>query len=455
MNDRPHRRRALGTVVTRVLCLLLLLEIPLWNEARSEEAPKQGTAKKDAEAPEKKEEEKPEPDRYLAVAGVTVHTMAGAVLEGTTVLSKNGKIVAIGRSVTIPDGAQTLDARGYHLYPGLIALRSSRLVGSGSPEDSTDVYGLYLELALAGGLTTVVSGNAAAKLTRGSVDDLLLKKNLFESIEYSTRNPSSRRKLREALERVRGHLRDLEDYERRKKTDPDAPKPDEKWIKGDYAKALRLMKHEATARANADSTHDIRAVCGLARHYDLQVVIEGAREGWTVADEMGRARVAAVISARDRVDPDERTNRPTGSTIQNARVLHEHGVPIAITATRSYISTGGMGGRDLQHLPLEAAFAVRGGLPDEAAIRAITIDAARILRLDHRIGSIEVGKDADFAITDGLLLHYLTHVRWTIVNGRVAYDQQKDTLFDHLHPESKPGAPPPRDHWPRSLGEEW
>ena len=100
---------------------------------------------------------------------------------------------------------------------------------------------------------------------------------------------------------------------------------------------------------------------------------------------------------------------------------------------------------------MEAAFAVRGGLPEEAAVQAITLDAARILGVDHRVGSIEVGKDADFAIVDGDLLHYMTLVRWTVVNGRVAYDKKKEGLLDHIRPDGDRNAPPPSDYWPRAL----
>jgi cytosine/adenosine deaminase-related metal-dependent hydrolase len=85
-------------------------------------------------------------------------------------------------------------------------------------------------------------------------------------------------------------------------------------------------------------------------------------------------------------------------------------------------------------LPMEAAFAVRGGLPEAAALEAITIGAARVLGLEGRIGSIEEGKDGDFIVCDGDLLHYNTLVQWTIVNGRVAYDKEKESLFAHIRP---------------------
>jgi imidazolonepropionase-like amidohydrolase len=102
---------------------------------------------------------------------------------------------------------------------------------------------------------------------------------------------------------------------------------------------------------------------------------------------------------------------------------------------------------------MEAAFAVRGGLPEDAALRSITIDAARILGIDHRVGSLEIGKDGNFMITDGDPLHYMTHVRWTVVNGRLVYDKQKDSLFSHIRPNGDRDAPPPDDYWPRRLGD--
>ena len=194
-------------------------------------------------------------------------------------------------------------------------------------------------------------------------------------------------------------------------------------------------------------------MAALAEQYQFRLVVRGAGEGWVVAPALARAGIRAVITPRTRRDPDERLNRPNGSSIENARVLHEHGVTLAIIPAAKGASLGGIAGRDLMHLPMEAAFAVRGGLPDDAAVRAITIDAARILGLEHRIGSVEVGKDADFAIVDGELLHYMTMVRWTVVQGRVVYDKDKDSLLNHIRPGGRVDAPPPADYWPRRLGD--
>ncbi|MBM4094898.1 MAG: amidohydrolase family protein [Planctomycetes bacterium] len=215
---------------------------------------------------------------------------------------------------------------------------------------------------------------------------------------------------------------------------------------------MKLLRGELTAVASADTVHQLQDLIGLAETFNLRIVVRGATEGWIVAPEMARVGMRAIVTPRTRVDRDELTNRPNGSSIENARILHERGVPLAIIPSNPSISLGGLAGRDLWHLAMEAAFAVRGGLSNDAAVRAITIDAARILGIDHRVGSIEVGKDADFAIVDGDLLHYMTLVRWTVVNGRIAYDKEKEALLDHIRPGGNRDAPPPPDYWPRRLG---
>ncbi len=416
--------------------------------------PRPPVAKETAADKEETNPQKPK-DRFFAVTGAVVHTVTGPVLRGPTVLCRNGKIAAIGHDLTIPEGAETLDAKGFHLYPGLVAVSSSGLVGSEPPEDNTDLYSFYMSLALSGGITTAVTGNTAAKLSFGSLEDHVLKRNLFSTLQYGTGDPEGRRKLRQALDRARRHIRDLEAHEEKKKLDPKAKPPDTAWLKGTYQTALKLLRHEVVAVANANSAWELQRLADLAGQYDFRLVVRGAGEGWVVAPAMARAGMRAVITPRTRRDPDRRTNRPNGSSIENAKILYRRGVTFAILPRSNRVSTGGIAGRDLRHLPMEAAFAVRGGLPNQVALRAITIDAARVIGVDHRVGSVEVGKDADFAIVDGDLLHYMTLVRWTVVNGRIAYDKQKDSLLSHVRPGGDRDAPPPPDYWPRRLGQQW
>jgi len=407
-------------------------------------------------------EEKPvEKDRWFAILNGTVHTVSGPVLDGATVLCRNGRIFEIGRNLTLPEECETIDAAGHHVYPGLIAVRSQGIHGGGSPEDGTDVFSFNMSLALAAGITTAVTGDTAAKLTYGTLEGMIVKRGLFESISYNSRDPAGKRRLREGLDRVRQHLRDVAAHEEEKRRNPEAKAPDDKWIRGPYATYLRLLKSEAVALVDANDAHEIFDYCELAETYGIRMVVRGAYEAWTVAPSLSRAGMAAIITPRQRVDENPQLNRPTGSTIENARILHEHGIRIAITPAGSLfgpgygISLGGLAGRDLLHLALEAAFAVRGGLSNADAVKTVTIDAARVLGIDSRVGSIETGKDADFVITDGDLLHYMTLARWTVVNGRVAYDKEKEGIYSHIRPGGDANAPPPDDYWPRRLGVEW
>jgi imidazolonepropionase-like amidohydrolase len=440
-----------------VLCCLVLVSALCGHAAEPRPSPTtRPDAPKDASKPEAKKEEKEEkeePARYFAVTNATIHTVTGPVLHGPTILCKNGKIAAIGHDVQVPKDAEVLDANGFHVYPGLVAFRSSGLVGGEPPEDNTNLYSLSMTLGLAGGITTAVTGNTAAKLSFGTVEDHVVKRNLLSSLPYSPTNPDARRKFRQSLERARKYLRDLEAHEEKKKLDPKAKPPAA--LKGDDEKALKLLRHEIVAVADANTARGLSDLANLAGRYGFRLVVRGATEGWVVAPAMARAGLRAVITPRTRRDRNEQTNRPNGSSIENAKILHQHGVPLAIIPPGSGTSTMGLAGRDLMTLPMEAAFAVRGGLPEDAALRAITIDAAKILGIDHRVGSIEIGKDADFAIVDGDLLHYMTLVRWTVVNGRIAYDKQKDSLLEHIRPDGNLDAPPPPDHWPRRLGAEW
>lgn len=446
-----------------MICLALALIMAGAMSERVDAQPRRrGRGKPKAEAkakpaeekkPAKEEEEKDEDkDRFLAVTGGTVYLPGGRLGSGDTILCKNGKIVAIGPHVQVPDGAEIIDASGHTIYPGLIAMNTRGLVSGGT---STDVFSLNLSIGLTAGLTTVVSGASALKLTFGTLEDHELKSGLFETLRYDSSNAQDRAKLRAAFERGRQHLRDLEVWEMAKKKDPKLPKPDERWIRGDFAKALRLLKGESTALARASTQYDLRQLVELVQAFDFDLVIQGAEEGYLMAGELSRAGVSVIVTPRNRADRDATLVRDNGTSIENAKILHEHGVPVAITPRSTFISLNGLAGRDLMHLAMEAAFAVRGGLSQKAAVDAITIEAARMLGLDHRVGSIEIGKDADFAIADGDLLHYLTLMRWTVVNGRIAYDRQKDSLLDHVRPDGDEDAPPPNDHWPRRLGEDW
>ena len=371
---------------------------------------------------------------YLAIIGGDVHTVSDGLIRKGTVLTKDGRILKVGRRVSIPEGARRIDASGMQVYPGLVAVRSSGIVsgrGTGIADDF-DPFALNVDLGLAGGLTTVESGNGIAKLTRGTLEGALLGETGWVSLNYSSTAPSGRRQVRAELGKVRDYLRERRAWELGKELGEDVGKePEAKGLKDGY---LDLLEGKAVARFNANGLKDLLAVCDLLEEYPMQAVVFGGQEAWACAGRLGRVGVRLVITPRAKAWADDSVNRPSGWTIENARTLWEHGVTFAIIPSETFISTSGLAGRDLLNLPMEAAFAIRGGLPQDAALKSLTIDAARILGVDDRLGSIEVGKDADLIICDGDLFHYRTFVQWAVVNGRVAYDKQEAPYFAHIRP---------------------
>jgi imidazolonepropionase-like amidohydrolase len=406
------------------------------------------TSTSSTSAAAEEEEDKP---KWFAVTHGRVHTVTGPTLSNATVLCKDGVIVDVGDNLRLPDECEVLDATGREVYPGLIAVAAGGIHGGGDPRETTNVFGLNMRIALAGGITTAIAGNDAAKLTYGTLDGLLIQRGLFVNLAVSTRKPIEAAQMRADFEKVRAYMRDYARWQIDKQTDEDAEEPDKDWLKGKYENYRKLMTGEATAVATANTVAQMRPLLELARHFGFKLVLRGASEGWIIPEELARAGVMAVVTPRTDDQPDNRYNRTTGSSIENARILDEHGVTVAVVPATSFITLWGLAGRDLLHLNMEAAFAVRGGMTNARALRTITIDAARVLGIDDRVGSLEIGKDADMVVTDGPMLSYMTQVHHTVVNGRVAYDKSESTLYAHIRPEGRPIEVDFDDQWPRRL----
>jgi len=442
-------------------------------------------------------DEEEEEDRYFAVVGGDVYTGTGAVMRGVTVLSKNGKVEEIGHNVFLPEGTEILDGEGLRVYPGFVALNATTGVTGGlfsaeikepedrdilahlnetlervihghvddpgdgvldenadwedvvpTPtqgstgssknkfEDSFDPFSPYMTLALATGITTAEQSGAAVKLKRGEIGDVVMNDRNLVSFSWSTANPSGIRSLRDKFSRTREYTAEYQAWQARGDKDEKEPAK-----RGVDTGALRVLRNEAMARFRANDREDLVGIARFAQEYGFRPVIDGCREGWTVADELGRAGAYAILTARDRRPKNEALVREGGTNIQNAAILHSHGVQVAVKASVGSFESMGITGRDLLHLPVEAAFAVRGGLSNEAALAAITTVPARILGVSERVGTIEVGKDCDLILTDGDVLHYQTFVQYAVVAGKPVYDKEEELYFAHIRPRPKKAEP--------------
>jgi imidazolonepropionase-like amidohydrolase len=430
MSLRSVSERAIALL--GALCLNAFCALPA-----SAFAPQEGGGEGGGPPPEGGEEEEAEDQtdvgEWLAVIGGEVHTGTGAVLRGATVLAKDGVIRAIGQGLHVPAEAKRIDASGLRVYPGLVAFDSSGLIGNAGSDfaDTIDPFNSRLVLALAAGITTAGQSEAAVKLKRGEIEGVLMREKYLVLQNYASSNPTGKKALVEKLARASEYLREYRVWEEKKKDDKELKEPSRKGVDSNV---LAILRGEVLARFNADSRSELLDIARLAQRYNFRPVIIGCAEGWTVADELGRAGAFAVVTPRYRRDKEEQFVRPGGSSIENAALLHKAGVQVAIVPAQKSVDLGGIVGRDILHLTIEAGFAVRGGLSEQAALEAITLVPARLLGVDHRVGTLEVGKDCDLVLTDGDILHYQTFVQYAVVAGKQVYDKQAELYFAHIRP---------------------
>ena len=333
------------------------------------------------------------------------------------------------------------------VYPGIVSISSSGLTGTGGDfRDSINPFSQSMVLGLAAGITTTGQGRSAVKLKRYvelepplpyDFDGIVLRDSTYTSVSYTS--SSSRRSVREKMVRTAEYLRQYRQWQVDVKRDKELKEPDKRGVDSNL---LSILDGSTFGRFRANDREDLLAIARLAQEFNFRPIIEGCREGWTVADELGRAGAMAVITPRERRDKDERLVAEGGSSIENAALLSAAGVPVAVVPQSQGISLDGIVGRDIMHLPVEVGFAIRGGLSDELALASITTVPARMMGIGHRVGTLEVGKDADLIVTDGDLLHYQTFVQYTVIDGQVVYDKQEELFFSHIRPREDVELPP-------------
>ena len=371
-------------------------------------------------------------DPVTAIRGGDLYTITSGIIKNGTILIKEGKISRIGQNIEIPQKSKVIDARGKIVMPGLVAATAQvGMTGSGSKiTDSLDPFHYHASLALASGITSVFvsSGgtNAVIKPTYGDLDNMLLKESVSQNTSF--RSWMDKTNLRQNLRKTKDYLQKLDEYTRKK----DQKKLQELKKPSGVDTYIRLLKKELPARLQATTVAEILEVVELIDEFGMKVIIEDAIEGWIVAEEIAKHDIRLIITPRDKRRPNELISAPSGSTLENAAILKKAGVKFAIVPTSPSFATWGIAGRDLMALPMEAAFAVSGGLDEQTALESITINAAEILGVAGRVGSLQVGKDADIIILDGHPFHHKTFVEMTLINGKILYEKSKSPYFSHI-----------------------
>lgn len=382
--------------------------------------------------------------KILAITNARIVTITQGVIEKGHVLIEDGKIRGVGQNLGIPAEAEVIDAGGKVLMPGLIDAHSHagiheegvgvegwdfnemtdpatpwlRAIDGINPEDEglrDAAANGVTALCVVPGSANVLGGEGVVIHTYGHiVDEMVItpsaglkvafgenpKRVYKEQKKMPTTRMGIAAVLRENLVRAAEYMKKLEKGE----GDPDkAPDRDLR-----LETLVRVLRREIPLRAHAHRADDIMTALRIADEFGVRIVIEHATEGHKVAEELVRRGVPAIVgptlTTRTKVELRERT-------FATPAIMAKAGVQIALTLDHPVIP--------VMYLPLAAALAVRAGLPEIEALKAITINPAKILGIDDRFGSIEVGKDADLAIWSGDPLDIRSRVEKTLIGGKV------------------------------------
>jgi len=378
----------------------------------------------------------------LAVRADTLYTMAGAPIENGVVLIRNGKIEQVGaaQTIRIPEGYRLLEASV--VTPGLIDAHSvvglAGILNYNHDQDqldtsdpiqpelrAIDAYNArekLVEWVRSFGVTTlhtghgpgaVISGQTMLVKTRGeTVETALIDSvaavaaTLGPMVERYFRSPGTRAKavamLRAELLKAQAYRRKLQDADSARRPEPDLG----------MEMLVRVLDGQIPLLITAQQVPEIMAALRLQREFGFRLILDGAAEAYLVLDEIKQAGVPVILHPT-MVRPRGET---VNATLETAARLHEAGIPFAFqSGFESYVPK-------TRVVLFEAAMAVANGLPRMAALEALTIQAARLLGIDGRVGSLEPGKDADLVLFDGDPFEYTTHVCGVIIEGELVHE---------------------------------
>jgi imidazolonepropionase-like amidohydrolase len=425
-------------------------------------------------------------ERVVVYRGATVLTGTKGEIADADLVVTGSKIAAVGKrgTVAIPEGAEVIDLTGRVMIPGLVDTHSHIGIyprpqieahqdgneGSGPVQPALRALDAVwpddpgLRMALAGGVTTanIMPGSANAiggqtlyvKLRKGgSILDLMivpgqpsggLKMANGENPKkaYGSKNqaPVTRMKLA-ALQREQ--FLKAQDYQRKQRAAAEAkaagrPMPAEPDRDLGLESLVEAMAGKRVVHFHSHRADDIETVLRLKDEFGFRLVLQHGTESYKLAAELAKRQVPVSLTILD--SPGGKAE-VADMIEENAARLAKAGVKVAIntddsiTESRFFLRT--------------AAWAVRGGLSEEEALRTVTQNAAEMLDLGGRIGSIEPGKDADFVVLSGRPFSVRTHVVATYVEGIKRYDRELEGTYASggfaVEPASRrpPNAPLP------------
>jgi imidazolonepropionase-like amidohydrolase len=392
------------------------------------------------------------PRGTFAIRNARIVTVSGPDIENGTVVIRDGKIEAVGASVTVPAGAQTIDGSGLSVYPGMIdAGTNMGLVevpqGASGTVDTAEVgdlnpnakaltavnpHSAHIAVTRVEGITTtltaptggLISGQAALINLLGTAQrEMAVVSNFALVINYPRiggggggfggfQPPANLSETLTANERrveeIRKMLRDAEAYGRAQHAyakDKSLPRPDRNVV---LEPLIPYVRGEQPVIFRADREAEIRGAIRFAEEMKLKPIILGGNDAWKVASLLKEKNVPVILTGVFSLPSREDDAYD---------VLYEQPAKLQQAGVRFAISTGDAGA-EVRNLAQYAGMAAAFGLSKVDAVKSVTLYPAQIMNVADRLGSIEVGKMANLVVTDGDLLEIRTRIRYLFIDGR-------------------------------------
>lgn len=386
----------------------------------------------------------------LVLKNGNVMTMAGPAFVGDVAI-ENGKIVAVGQSLSYSD-AEVRDVTGMTVMPGIVdphchigmwedakgfeGADGNECTNPITPElraiDAINPYDRCFEEAAAGGVTTCVTGPGSANVIGGqfvaiktygdSVDDMVLRfpvavkaafgENPKRVYNGKNQTPSTRMATAALMRKALIEAQEYNEKLERGKADP------EKMPERNLGKEIlaRVIRRELPMKIHAHRADDILTAIRICREFKLRYTLDHCTEGYLITDKLKEALsedcegiiVGPLLTDCSKIELKN-------LSFKAPKVLEQAGIEYAMMTDHPVTPE--------QYLPICTAVAVREGASEESALKAITINAAKITGIADRVGSIEVGKDADIAVFSGHPFDFRSRCVLTLVNGKVAHEE--------------------------------
>ena len=386
----------------------------------------------------------------MLIQNGSIFTMAGRMLDCGCVLTRGNRIAAVEECIDpcLNEDGVVIDAKGKWVMPGLVeahchvgvAEDRKGIVGDDSNE-ATDPITPYIKAidainpmdaafhsAIRGGITGLMIGPGSANVVGGQfaflkargrcADDMVVLEPAAMKIAFGenpkgqygpSRMPATRMGVGYLL---RQELFSAKHYLMRKKSAAEKGEPFEPDYRYECWEAV--FDRKIPLKAHVHRADDILTAIRIAREFDLDLTLDHCTEGHLIKEKVKESGFPAIVG------PSLATRNKTEiqyADFKTSGILHKEGV--LVTVTTDYPASL------IQSLPLCAGLAVRDGLPMEEGLKAITINSAKICRVDARLGSLEAGKDADIAIFDGNPLSTFTNCLYTIIDGEIVYNAEQ------------------------------